>query len=69
MAENEISKIVVDICYRLHKQYGAGLFQTVYEEMICYELGKLSIPYVRQYGFKVWHDNKEMGIGFRADLS
>jgi hypothetical protein len=33
MDENEISKIVVDICYRLHKQYGPGLFETVYEEM------------------------------------
>lgn len=56
MDENEISKFVVDICYRLHKQYGPGLFETVYEEMVCYELAKIGIPFQRQCGIKVWHD-------------
>lgn len=68
MDENEISKIVVDICYRLHKQYGPGLFETVYEEMVCYELEKIGIPFQRQCGIKVWHDGNDMGIGFRADI-
>lgn len=68
MNENEIAKIAVDICYRLHKQYGPGLFETVYEEMVCYELKKLNIPFQRQCGIKVWHDGNDMGIGFRADI-
>ena len=40
MSENEISKVVVDCCFRIHKQYGPGLFESVYEEIICYEWEK-----------------------------
>ena len=68
MTENEIAKVVVDICYQLHKQHGPGLFETAYEEMLCYELLKQDIPFKRQYGFKVFHDGKDMEIGFRADV-
>ncbi len=45
MLENEISKIVVDICFKIHKQYGPGLFEKVYEELFCYELSKMDIPF------------------------
>lgn len=38
MTENEISKIVVDCCYKIHKTIGPGLFESVYEEVLCYEL-------------------------------
>ena len=43
MTENEISRIVVDICFHIHKQYGPGLFESVYEEIICYELAENNI--------------------------
>jgi GxxExxY protein len=36
--------------------------------MICYELVKRSVHFQRQYGFKVFHDGQDMGIGFRADI-
>ena len=68
MTENELAKEVVDICYHLHRMYGPGLFETVYEEMICYELAKREIPFQRQWAFKVIHDGVDMGIGFRADI-
>lgn len=68
MDENALSKHVVDICYHIHRQYGPGLFETVYEELICYELQKRGIPYQRQFKFKVIHDGIDMGVGFRADI-
>jgi len=40
MTENEIAKVVVDICFNIHKKYGPGLFESVYEEIFCYELSK-----------------------------
>ncbi|MCW3118802.1 MAG: hypothetical protein JWM28_2884 [Chitinophagaceae bacterium] len=27
MKENELSKLIVDVCFRIHKQYGPGLFE------------------------------------------
>lgn len=68
MTENEYAKVIVDVCFQIHKTYGAGLFESVYEEMVCYELGKMEIPFERQTPFKVWHEGKDMGIGFRADI-
>lgn len=37
LTENEISKLVVDVCFKIHQQYGPGLFESVYEEIFCYE--------------------------------
>ena len=50
LTENEISKIVVDICFKIHQQYGPGLFESVYEEIFCYELSKTEIPFARSFG-------------------
>ncbi len=68
MTENEISKIIVDVAYRIHKQYGAGLFESVYEEIFCYEMNVLELPFVRQKGIKVIHNGIDMGIGFVPDV-
>ena len=43
--ENEIAKIVVDICFKIHTQYGPGLFEVVYEEIFCYELMKTGLQF------------------------
>ena len=43
MTENELSKIAVDICFKVHNQYGPGLFESVYEEIFYYEWNKTGI--------------------------
>lgn len=68
MIENEIARIVVDICFRIHKQYGPGLFESVYEELVCYELSKAGLPYVRQQGIPLIHEEIKLEVGFRADV-
>ncbi|HFD31968.1 MAG TPA: GxxExxY protein [Gammaproteobacteria bacterium] len=37
MSENEISKIVVDACLKVHKELGPGLLESVYEEALKYK--------------------------------
>ncbi len=68
MTENEISKIVVDACYNIHYELGPGLLESVYEEVLYYELTHLGLKVERQKPIPVkWKDIK-MEIGFRADL-
>jgi GxxExxY protein len=68
MTENELSKIIVDTCYRIHVQLGPGLFESVYEEILSYELTQKGLHVSRQKGIPViWQDVK-MNLGFRADL-
>lgn len=68
MTENEISKVIVDLCFKIHKQYGPGLFESVYEELFCYELGKSDVSFKRQYPVPLVHENVKMEAGFRADV-
>jgi GxxExxY protein len=68
MTENEIAEIAVSICFNIHKEYGAGLFESVYEEIFVYEWNDTKIPYRRQQGIKVIHKGIDMGIGFIPDM-
>lgn len=47
---------------------GPGLLESVYEEIICYELDKRDILYKRQQDVPVFYDEMQMNIGFRADI-
>jgi GxxExxY protein len=47
--ENEIATQALDIAFKIHKLYGPGLFESVYEELFCYECEKLEIPFLRQH--------------------
>lgn len=43
MNENELSKIVFDLGLKIHKRFGAGHFENVYEECLFYELKKAGL--------------------------
>ena len=66
--ENDLSKIIVHICFKVHSMYGPGLFESVYEEIYCYELAKTGIPFTRQQSVPLIHETIKMDIGFRADV-
>ena len=68
MTENEIAKEVVDLCFKIHTQYGPGLFESVYEEIFCYEWAKKNISFLRQHPIPLIHEEIKMDIGFRADV-
>jgi len=68
MTENEISRIVVDVCYQMHTQLGPGLFESVYEEILTYELTRRGMIIQRQRAIPVIWNEVRMELGFRADI-
>ena len=40
MTENDLAKIIVNTCYQVHTQLGPGLLESVYEEILNYELNQ-----------------------------
>lgn len=68
MKENDITGELVDVFIKVHSKLGPGLLESVYEEVICYELNNRNIKYARQKGIEVMYDEVKMDIGFRADL-
>ena len=68
MNENELSKLIVNTAFNIHNQYGPGLYESVYEEILFYELMKLNLLLKRQSPIPLVHELIKMEIGFRADL-
>jgi GxxExxY protein len=68
MHENEISKIVLDLCLKIHKELGPGLFESVYENILSYELNKAGMEFETQVEVPVKYDGKLFEKGFRADI-
>jgi GxxExxY protein len=68
LTENEIAKLVVDICFQIHYKYGPGLFESVYEEIFCYEWTKTGIIFKRQHAIPLVHEAIKIDAGFRADI-
>lgn len=68
MDENQIAKIILDYCFKIHKTLGPGLLESVYEEILFYELKKHPLGCERQVGIPVFYEGIKMDIGFRADI-
>ena len=68
MTKNEIAKIVVDLCIKIHRTLGPGLLESVYEATLIYELKKLGIPYNSQVDIPAIYEEIKLDVGFRADL-
>jgi GxxExxY protein len=68
MDENQLSKIIVDCCYRIHKKLGPGLLESVYLEVLIYELKKAGLRCEKEVGIPVRYGEVILDLGFRADL-
>lgn len=68
MNENEISKIIVNVSYKIHVRLGPGLLESVYEAILYHELIKEGLKVERQKPIPVIWDGIHLDIGFRSDL-
>lgn len=68
MEINEITGEIIDASLKIHKRLGPGLLESVYEEVLHYELSKRGIQSQRQAPLPVIYDDIKMNIGFRIDL-
>jgi GxxExxY protein len=68
MTENEIAKVIVDLSFKIHSELGPGLFESVYEEILFYELVEEGLDVKRQIEIPVYWQELKMDVGFRADL-
>lgn len=68
MKENVITGDILNICIQIHRDLGPGLFESIYEAVLAYELDKLGYKIERQKGIEVEWEGNNLGLGFRADL-
>lgn len=68
MTENGISRIVIEVCILVHTQLGPRLFESVYRNIVAYELRKRGLKVEVEVPVPVYWDNQKMDIGFKIDL-
>lgn len=68
ISENEISKIVYESGYLVHKTLGPGLLESAYEECMLYELKKEGLLVEKQKPMPLIYDQIKMNVGYRLDL-
>ncbi len=68
MKINEITGIIVDVAYRIHKEVGPGLLESVYELVLADLLTSKGLSVKRQVPVPIRFGGKVYDEGFRADL-
>ncbi len=68
MTENELSKIVFEAGLKIHKKLGPGLFESVYEECLFYELNKIGLKVEKQKVLPIIYEELKIDNAFRLDM-
>ena len=66
--ENELATIIVDACFKVHKELGPGLLESAYERILAVELRRRGLSFLRQQPIAVFYDGVKVDFGFRADF-
>ena len=65
---NEISKIIVDAAYQVHKEMGPGLLESIYELCMINELKNRNLIVNSQVSIPLMYKGVELSKEFKIDL-
>jgi GxxExxY protein len=68
MDENRLSKIIIGLAIKIHKNLGPGLLESAYEETLYYELNKEGLNVEKQKPMPLIYDEVKLDVGYRIDL-
>jgi len=68
MDENAIAKKIVGASYKVHSALGPGLFESVYESVLAFELEQEGFNVSHQKTIPIRYSGKVFDKGFVADL-
>jgi GxxExxY protein len=68
LEENRIAREVVDAAIKLHRYFGPGVYESVYEPVLVYELGKRSFTSRQQTPVPLVYEGMSFDVGFKTDV-
>ena len=68
MTENEISYKIRGAIFKVYKELGPGLLESIYEAALCYQLTKDGLNVRKQVPVKVVYDGVILPVDCRLDL-
>jgi GxxExxY protein len=64
----ELARLTIDCGFRIHKDLGPGLLESVYETVLAATLARKGLKVDRQLPINIEYDGMVFAEGFRADL-
>ncbi len=68
MVENDLTYRIRGCIFKVYNNLGPGLFESVYEAALLYELKKEGLKAESQVDLAVEYDGFDLGLGFRIDV-
>ena len=68
MTENELSKVVFEAGLKIHRKFGPGLFEHVYEECLFYELDKAGLLVEKQKLLPIIYEELKIENAYKLDI-
>jgi GxxExxY protein len=65
---SELTYLIRGAIFKVHSKLGPGLFESVYEAALIYELLLLGLDAKSQVGLPVLYDNIRLELGYRIDI-
>ena len=65
---NRVSGVIIEVAIDIHRKLGPGLLESVYQQVLAYELRKRGLCVECEVPIPAVWDGQRMEVGFRADL-
>jgi len=68
MIESDLTEQIIGAAIEVHKHWGPGLYEEVYERSLCHELRLRNIAFCNQFQVPLAYKGERVGDDLRVDL-
>jgi GxxExxY protein len=65
---NQLTYKIIGLAMRVHTRLGPGLLESAYEQCLCHEFDRTTVPYARQADLPMEYDGVHLERGYRVDI-
>ena len=63
-----LSERIIGLAIEVHRELGPGLFESTYEECLCWELRESGLSILRQTMIPIVYKGNTLGVSYRVDI-
>jgi GxxExxY protein len=68
LLEQQITEAIIGAAIEVHRELGAGLLESAYEECFCHELHLRNLSFQRQVDLPIAYKGLKLDCGYRLDV-
>jgi GxxExxY protein len=65
---DDLTHRIIGLAMKVHARMGPGLYESVYQRLLCHELSKAGIPFAQQVPLPILYEDIKINCGYRADI-